>query len=51
LDENFPSCGGFGLPRILMLLFAIGYFLSHIHHTPEISSGFDMSNSSPPPSK
>jgi hypothetical protein len=28
LDENLPSCGGFGLPRILMLLFAIGYFLS-----------------------
>jgi hypothetical protein len=28
LDENLPSCGGFGFPRILMLLFAIGYFLS-----------------------
>ncbi len=25
LDENLPSCGGFGLPRILTLLFAIGY--------------------------
>jgi hypothetical protein len=41
LDENFPSCGGFGLPRILILLFAIGYFLSRSHHTPEISSEFD----------
>jgi hypothetical protein len=42
LDENLPSCGGFGLPRILILLFAIGYFLSCSHHTPEISSEFDM---------
>src|ERR1039457_491260 len=38
LDENLPVCGGFGSPRILMLLFAIDYLLSHIHHTPEISS-------------
>src|ERR1039457_4471350 len=44
LDENLPVCGGFGSPRILTLLFAIDYLLSHIHHTPEISSGFDMSN-------
>src|ERR1035441_9142405 len=27
LDENSPTCGGFGLPRILMLLFALGYLL------------------------
>jgi hypothetical protein len=27
LDENLPVWGGFGSPRILMLLFAIGYFL------------------------
>jgi hypothetical protein len=39
LDENIPSCGGFGLPRILILL-----LLSHINHTSEISSGFDMNN-------
>src|ERR1700722_9112156 len=44
LDENLPVCGGLGLPRILMLLFVIGYFLSRSHHTPEISSESDMSS-------
>ena len=40
LDENWPVCGGFGLPRILILLFAIGYFVTRNHYTPEISREF-----------
>jgi hypothetical protein len=41
LDENVPVCGGFGLPRILMLLLAIAYLLLRNHSTPEISREFD----------
>lgn len=40
LDENWPVCGGFGLPRILILLFAIGYFVTRNDYTPEISKEF-----------